>query len=362
MANFVSVRIDNIAVFTGAEFKEQAIFNSAQIEREIHFEGTIFVDDVSFQDASLKTVFFEKPYLFSWGNVPGKDNNRLLRFLRDDLNVGWMENAEIIKSDDGETIHIYKDENSVEMVIDEGKEKVTLIISDSRTPDLKVKKENGKLNIYKKLKVQFLAAIDLRGCIYDRIYPISFWETLMDYLGPYDRQPFTHLEEIFRRAGKDKLADDVYYERKCREFTKNITIRKPGAWLLDRFLWLLTGYGVKLYRLLLAIIPILILGTCIFHLDGAVVLNPDIQPPPAIGPQDSYLEAFWVSLNTFLPVVEIPSGADWKPSSQDIWKTQTQWGILGIKCTTFATLLTLAGWILVPVGVAGISGLLKRSK
>ena len=113
---------------------------------------------------------------------------------------------------------------------------------------------------------------------------------------------------------------------------------------------------------LLVIFLILIFGTYIFHLNGAVVLKPDIQQPPVVGPQDSYFEAFWVSLNTFLPVVEIPSGADWKPSSQNIWETQTPWGMLGIKFTTFATLWTLAGWILVPVGVAGISGLLKRSK
>ena len=176
----------------------------------------------------------------------------------------------------------------------------------------------------------------------------------MEHLGPYDRQPFTQLEETFRRAGKDKLADDVYYMRKRRESTKNITIRNPGAWLLNRFLWLLTGYGVRLYRLLLAIVPILIIGTLIFHLEGAVKL--DIQLPSMMSSQVTlpWWEAFWVSLNTFLPI-EIPSGADWKPSSQII-------PVLSIKFTSFATLLNLAGWILVPVGVAGIAGLLKRSK
>jgi len=174
----------------------------------------------------------------------------------------------------------------------------------------------------------------------------------MKHLGPYDRQPFTQLEETFRRAGKDKLADDVYYERKCREFTENITIRKPGAWLLDRFLWLLTGYGVRLYRLLVAIVPILIIGTLIFHFEGAV--TPELPSMMSSQVTLPWSDAFWVSLNTFLPI-KIPSGADWKPSSQII-------PVLGIKFTTFATLLDLAGWILVPVGVAGITGLLKRSK
>jgi hypothetical protein len=262
-ADFVSARIGGIAEFTGAEFKQQVYFDSAQIKRESHFEETIFANDVSFQDTSLKTVFFGEP------------------------------------------------------------------------------------------NVQFIKNIDLRGCIYDRIQPISFWEQLMEHLGPYDRQPFTQLEETFRRAGKDKLADDVYYMRKRRESAQK-TIRKPGAWLLDRFLWLLTGYGVRLYRLLLPIVLILLIGTIIFHLEGAVKL--DIQLPCMMSSQVTLpcWEAFWVSLNTFLPI-GIPSGADWKPSSQII-------PMLGIKFTTFATLLDLAGWILVPVGVAGIAGLLKRSK
>ena len=84
------------------------------------------------------------------------------------------------------------------------------------------------------------------------------------------------------------------------------------------------------------------------------MLESAVQPSFMTGAQISHLEAFWVSLNIFLPI-EIPSGANWKASSLII-------PYFGIKFTTFATFLNLAGWILVPVGVAGISGLLKRSK
>jgi hypothetical protein len=52
------------------------------------------------------------------------------------------------KSDDGKVICIVKDENSAEIMLDEKKEKATLKISDGRTYDLEVKKENNKLNIY----------------------------------------------------------------------------------------------------------------------------------------------------------------------------------------------------------------------
>ena len=87
-------------------------------------------------------------YLFSWDNVPGNDSKKLLGFLKDDLDIDWAENAEISKSDDGKIIHISKNKNSAKIMIDEKEEKATIKISDGRTHDLKVKKENGKLNIY----------------------------------------------------------------------------------------------------------------------------------------------------------------------------------------------------------------------
>jgi hypothetical protein len=133
--------------------------------------------------------------LFSWDNVPGNDNKKLLRFLRDDLDIGWVERAEIHKSDDGKTIRIFKDENSaiIEAVsqfkisakrssnrglyqkisisfrkisnywtrlIGKEEEKATLKISDGRTYDLKVKSENGKLNLYDKITEKVYARLD----------------------------------------------------------------------------------------------------------------------------------------------------------------------------------------------------------
>jgi tetratricopeptide (TPR) repeat protein len=85
-------------------------------------------------------------YLFSWDNIPGNDSERLLRYLKDDHNISWVESAEIRKSDDGKAIRIFKDKNSAEIRIEA--EKVTLEISDVRIHDLKVKQEKGELNIY----------------------------------------------------------------------------------------------------------------------------------------------------------------------------------------------------------------------
>ncbi|MDR6222596.1 pentapeptide repeat-containing protein, partial [Methanococcoides alaskense] len=299
-ANFGSARIGSTAVFTGAEFKERAVFNRTQIEGSAFFNPAIFEGEANFvgarigSNAQFAGAEFKEKASFNSAQIQRESHFERTIFA----NYVSFENTSF------ETIYFGEPE------------------------------------------VQFQAKIDLRGCIYNRIDPISFWEQLMKHLDPYDQQPFTQLEETFRRAGKDKLADDVYYEQKRRESGQK-TLRTPSAWLLDRFLWLVTGYGVRLHRLSAFIALILLSGTIIFHFEGAVEPMLNMQPPLHL----SYWEAFWVSLNTFLPV-EIPSGANWIPSSKSI--------VLGIRFTTFATLLKLAGWIFVPVGIAGISGILKR--
>ena len=91
---------------------------------------------------------FFSSYRFSWGNVPGKDNGKLKNFLKDEFDIEWAENAKITKSDEGMTIHISKGKNSAEIKMDNNKKKATLKIHDGKTHDLKVKEEDGKLNIY----------------------------------------------------------------------------------------------------------------------------------------------------------------------------------------------------------------------
>ena len=99
-----------------------------------------------------KFALLSRWFLFSWGNVPGNDSDRLLRYLMVNHGIGWAESAEIRKSDDGKTIRIFKDENSAEITLDEKEQKATFKISDGRTHDLIVKKEKGKLNIHSRWK------------------------------------------------------------------------------------------------------------------------------------------------------------------------------------------------------------------
>jgi hypothetical protein len=89
-----------------------------------------------------------QPQKFSWDNVPEDDTDKLISFLKDEFDIDWADDAEITKSDDGMTIRISADEHLAEIIMDDKKKKAILKICDGKTHKLKVKEEDGKLNLY----------------------------------------------------------------------------------------------------------------------------------------------------------------------------------------------------------------------
>jgi micrococcal nuclease len=129
------------------------------------------IDNVTREESLDKAVeiaeqFLKKrkkiAYLFTWDKVPGDGEKKLKQFLKDDFKIKWANDADISKSYDDKTIHIYEDEhhedkNSAKIMIVEANKKAILAISDGETHELKeyelkVKWEDGKLNIHNRAK------------------------------------------------------------------------------------------------------------------------------------------------------------------------------------------------------------------
>ena len=170
-------------------------------------------------------------YLFCWDNVPEKENDkkRILRFLRDDLDIDWAEeNAKIFKTPDCKTIRIFKDENLVEIMIDEKKKKATLKICGGGLHNLKVKKENGKLNIYledkgkRALKLQKLLNVNTRH-----------FEVLIrserKNQGWLARASYRNAREVFKQAFKNPLED------KLEDFTSRLLLGQNPGQILPKY-------------------------------------------------------------------------------------------------------------------------------
>jgi hypothetical protein len=352
--DFGNARIGSSAEFINTMFKKDTNFTSAQIDGSAHFSPAKFEGDAIFggtrigRSAVFTNAIFEQRAIFSSARIE-KDTFFNFAMFKGDVSFSSM----------------YAEQN---------------ILLDGASFEKYVSLQNSHFGTIffgppedSSMTCSFSEKIDWRGCTYDRIHPTAFWMGLMDRLYPYDRQPYTQLEEVFRKSGDDEEATDVYYHRKRFE-SKALKLfqRKPlkfpvFRWLADRFLWLVTGYGVRLRRILVPTLIILLIGMFIFHLKGAVEPKQETQTivvsapvrTDEIVPKIGFLDGFWISLRHFLPV-EIPAGSRWKPTTNSLCTIQTRWGKVCMSFEAFATFLKLAGWILVPVGVAGLTGILKR--
>ncbi len=103
---------------------------------------------------SLKLNFsIDIVYLFSWDEVPGNDSGRLIELLIDKFGVDWVKTAKIEKINDDKTIRVTNGKKFLSLRINNENTKINLKIDGGRTERLITKKENGKLNIYGRIKI-----------------------------------------------------------------------------------------------------------------------------------------------------------------------------------------------------------------
>jgi hypothetical protein len=123
-------------------FGEKYKLNARQMDFALWEMGFLCTDEGCLRDE-------EKLYLFNWDNVPGSE--RLIKILKDDFGIDWVKEAEITKSDDKKVIQISNDKHIARIVLDEDDEKARLTINNNdKNLELMVKRQNGKLNVYKR--------------------------------------------------------------------------------------------------------------------------------------------------------------------------------------------------------------------
>nr|AAU83851.1 hypothetical protein GZ34G5_18 [uncultured archaeon GZfos34G5] len=129
--------------------------------------GALDVEAGEYKRAIKRLQMAREKYLFCWDNISESDKERLRRFIVDDLDIHWAENAEIIRSRNDNTISIRENGYSAEIELDEKEGEAILKISDGKPIHLKVENElwfnwnsasgddKEKLKIKKYLKENF---------------------------------------------------------------------------------------------------------------------------------------------------------------------------------------------------------------
>jgi hypothetical protein len=199
--------------------------------------------------------------------------------------------------------------------------------------------------------------VDLRGFTYERI-SVDLSD-LLPLLTPFDRQPYSQLESALRKVGDDQRARGVYLRRRRAERRHKLHTGRPFAWALDWLYKLTANYGIRPLRLIFFALALVLVGANLFEQEGA--LKP-VKDQGTTRCSIEFSEGVAVSVHYFLPM-EVPAGSGCAPSSArspftvqfGSW-SHTFW----LSPSWYATTLRIVGAVLIGIGLAAVTGLLRR--
>lgn len=162
----------------------------------------------------------------------------------------------------------------------------------------------------------------------------------------YSASAYDSLEKLLRGRG-DSKADDVFVDGREAKRLSGITWKRPLSlisFIVDLFQEYVLGYGRMAWY------PMFWSGLTILVGYFAFTCNAKVQKMELVDKEKdagSIYSPFWYSFELFVPVIDVGVAKKWHP--------KPEYGLL----TNYARLHEIAGWILVPVILATITGLTK---
>jgi uncharacterized protein YjbI with pentapeptide repeats len=214
---------------------------------------------------------------------------------------------------------------------------------------------------------QFVVPPEVEGLNYSRIS--ANWKELLSPVAHgslrrddgavdarrFSRQPYNQLEKVVRASGDQKIADAVYLAGR-KEEALHCRRENRVRFVLLKGYELLAGFGVRRTQLLLHTILVVLLGTLVFQLPHAAAEKHTGRDAEPLSEPLPLPAALGMSVYQFLPV-QVPSGEQWEPTDSLI---SVRGYPTGVTYRAYASLHRLTGFILVPLGLAALAGLLHR--
>ena len=327
-ANFYSMKVGGLAVFSGVVFEGPVDFISADIASELHMNGAKFQskeNGASFNSMKVRGAAFFKAAVFEGAvNFVGAD------FASDlHMNGAKFQNKEQGASLSGMKVGGYAFFNDA---VFEGP--VNFGYSDFAWLDLS---SASSPKVAAQLYMQGMSYKYIRAAPEE---PESH-TALLKLAGQsaYTADVYSNLEKFFLSQGYRADADKAFIAGKVRERKEYFRSGDWFGWLRSWMLCFLVGYGRQPWR---PVIP------CAFLIAlGCVLFSPNKMEPQKPEDTPRVYSRFWYSLNLFLPVIDLQAGKVWKPKADQTF------------LRNYMRLHILLGWILVPLLVAAITGLIK---
>ncbi len=321
-ASFSSMKVGHTAFFTKAVFEGPVDFVRAEITTSFVADETQFKNKqqgVSFSgmkvgaDAFFRKAVFEGPVNFAAADIGGAFSADQAQFKNKE------QEATFDSMKVGHTAFFTK-------AVFEGP--VELSFSDFAALDLSYTVYHGAL---------YLQAMNYKQIIAAPKEPESH-EALLKLAGQsaYRADVYGNLEAFFLRQGYRDDADRAFIAGKRREREQlPYGLNWFGSWLLD---WLV-GYGRH---------PAHAGYFCAFFVAlGCFLFSPKRMEPQKPDDAPRVYNRFWYSLSLFVPLVDLQAHTVWKPKTEETF------------LRNYLRVQILLGWILIPILLAAVTGLIK---
>src|SRR5438552_6801796 len=155
----------------------------------------------------------------------------------------------------------------------------------------------------------------------------------------YSGDVYSKLEAFFLRQGYRGDADEAFIAGKRRERDEYLRTGQRFQWLGSWMLDLLVCYGRRPWQAGIPCAALIALGCVLFSPKKMEPQKPDDAP--------RVYSRFWYSLGLFLPFVDLQADKVWKPKADQTF------------LRNYMRVHILLGWILVPLVLAALTGLIK---
>ena len=220
---------------------------------------------------------------------------------------------------------------------------------------------------------------------------------ILETANPFPKNTYLFMEKWLRNQSAQIDGNRVYTAMRRRDMRERVSVElgKSGGlrgqisywnwWLSDWILDWTIGYGTSTNRLIFYFLAVLMISWGLFCNSKSVerqvltTIN-DIRSPKIVNTQTHQFneqpqiypsrwtktDAFWLALQMNLPLASFASSNRWTPSSDTITIAGKKICLMGNKfCPTYenyASAVSLQSWIIVPLFLAGVSGIVKKEE
>jgi uncharacterized protein YjbI with pentapeptide repeats len=337
-ASFIGMKVGGSAYFTAAVFKGPLFFLFADIANDLYMQSAGFQNTAG--------VSF-------WGMKVGRDAH-----FDSTVFDGWMDfrRTDIIGNLSAlKTRFQNKQQPATFHSTKIGGDAVFGGARFEGPPDLRYA-DFGLLDLSNASWPKVAPQIQMQGMSYKHIRAVAENEpkshrALLELAdqSPYTADVYTNLEAFFLRQGYRADADRAFIAGKLRE-REQYSPEGRGVreyvlssdwlrWLGSTMLYLLVGFGRRPWQ---AAIPCAGLVAI-----GCILFSPKKMEPQKPEDTPRVYSRFWYSLGLFLPFVDLQADKVWKPKTDQIF------------LRNYMRVHILLGWILVPLVLAALTGLIK---